>query len=1659
VAELSKAIAQLMAARERGQPLLGPSTDPKLHELRHIVRNRVAPGERAFADAFVVHLFDKAGANICAAGQVAQLSAAVLSVFRFVLEPTLDEPRVAVFDPDLIQDGRETPGTVVDTCMRDRPFIVDTIRECLQDSGCTIRRLLHPIFSIQRDLRGAVLAVAPPGGLGRQESVVYVELDRVPDYDALATLLTQRLTDVIHATDDYPAMRAKAQDAAESLRTRQWPQPWNIDSEEIAVFLEWLGQKNFVFLGYREYQFAGQGAERTAEVRHGSGLGILRDESRSTYATVRPLPETLRRRLNEPPLLTVSKTNAESPIHRRAHMDYIGVKEVDNVGVVVGERRFLGLFTSKAYADEPTVMPLLRRRLAAVLEVEGAVEESHDYRAIVATFNSIPKVELLAASVSELHAEIRTILEAASGPRARDVRLLQRLDALGRGVFVVVIVPRERFSDELYRSAEVHLATALSASTVLEQRLVIDDESDRVRMHFYFATSAAGITVTTEELQAGVASLLRTWDDRLRDALRERGPRDRARLLAERYLAVFSTQYKAATDVAVAVRDIECLETLAATRSVQVALTNDSGDTRCSALKLYLADEELVLSDFLPVLENLGLKVFAEYPLAIAMPEVGRVRIHTFLVQDQTGMRLDEAGVAPRLTAALAMLHAGRVDNDRLNTLIVSAQLDWRQVDLLRTYVNHGAQIGTAASRAAIVHALVSYPQSARLLWQYFDEKFDCAKPATQRERLTRILPEIEPLWVASLDAVQSVAHDRILRALFSAVAATVRTNFYAPAANEAWRSGGEGGAGDRAARGRLERPALALKIDCARIPHLPRPYPLYEIYVHAPHVEGLHLRGGRVARGGIRLSDRPDDFRTEIHDLMRTQTVKNAVIIPAGAKGGFIAKRRPGDALTPAAVVAAYRTFINALLDLTDNVVRGRVVQPAAVLAYDDADPYLVVAADKGTATFSDIANELAAQHQFWLGDAFASGGTHGYDHKKEGITARGAWECVRRHFREMGRDADRDAITVIGIGDMSGDVFGNGMLLSQSFRLRAAVNHQHIFLDPDPDPVRACAERERLFRLPRSSWSDYSASAISPGGGVYLRNAKTVPLSQAARTMLGLSETPSGEEIVHAILCMEADLLWNGGIGTYVKASDETHAEVGDSANDTVRVNGADLRVKVAAEGGNLGCTQRGRIEYALRGGRINTDAIDNSAGVDMSDHEVNLKIALAAALESGQVSFDDRNQLLTDVAPDITRRVLEHNRSQARALSLDQLRSQTRLADFRELMAQLEADGWLDRRFENLPDREALRNRRGQLLGLTRPELAVLLAHSKLALQRQLLASRLPDDPYYEPYLRCYFPDVIDRRFGQGVRSHRLRREIISVEIANVLIDTMGAAFVTRVSRDTGAAAVSVVRAWTVAMAVSGADELWDVIRGAAPRGAAPSDTVASDAAAPLSPATEAACWFALEAAVERATKWIVETQPQEEPVAGLNDMLAASTRERLQLLPEVLPAPAREQLDATVEALAAKGAPRALAARIVSLDQLADLFEVAHIARDRDVSRDLTAEVYYRLGEVVDLDWVQRCLRELPAEDRWERRALEGLNEGLMYARRQLVYNILQYSTAGGAVDACLREYVAGHQAQLTALAALVSDIKSAPHASLAAVLVVMRELGRLVGTRA
>ncbi len=805
--------------------------------------------------------------------------------------------------------------------------------------------------------------------------------------------------------------------------------------------------------------------------------------------------------------------------------------------------------------------------------------------------------------------------------------------------------------------------------------------------------------------------------------------------------------------------------------------------------------------------------------------------------------------------------------------------------------------------------------------------------------------------------------------------------------------------------------------------------------------MEGIHLRAARVARGGIRHSDRPDDFRAEILGLMRTQVIKNAVIVPAGAKGGFAVKHRAGTQRAAGDAERAYRTLIEALLSITDTIENGRVISPRGQMIYDEPDPYLVVAADKGTAQFSDIANSIAVQRGFWLGDAFASGGATGYDHKQLAITARGAWESVRQHFRELGRDVDREPVAVVGIGDMSGDVFGNGVLRARTLLLRAAFNHRHVFLDPAPDPDRAFRERERLFRLRRSGWDDYDPACISPGGGVYRRDAKVVDLSPAARAMLDLGSDPvSGEDLVRAVLSMEADLLWNGGIGTYVKASDETHAEIADSANDAVRIDARQLRVRVVAEGGNLGFTQRARIEFALADGRLNTDAIDNSGGVDCSDHEVNLKIALQPPVARRELTVEQRNALLAELAGDVCERVLAHNRRQALRLSLDQASSRTGLSAFRDLMASLEETAGLNRRWEQLPTREDLRARRSRYVGLTRPELAVLLAFTKLDLQRRLLASPLCDAPELEPFLCDYFPDVVNQRFGSSVRQHPLRREIIAVELANRLIDTMGMTFLTRLARDTGRDPVDLVAAWTVAMAVCNGEDLLERLM-------ARHTFLAANA--------ELACRRIFEREVENATRWVVETHA--EPIAPgvLIDRFEQPARSLLRSWPELQPAEWRERHRTEIARLVALGLNPTLADDLTRLTAAQDLLEIALIATALDRPPPDVAQAYLRVGALADLDWMRRALPAAAGEDRWEQRALGGLLEELLYARRQLCIDVLSCEQSGGDLDTCMDRYAEAHAAELARLRGIIADLKAAPRAAMAGMLVAMHELGRLV----
>ncbi len=1617
-----KAIAQLMdEGRDRAT---GAADAPALAQFLVRLKESVLAPEQALIEAFARELLAKVSLPAETA-DVLPLVRSVVGAFRFFRDRGREPVAIRIFSVPPSRAGA-APYTVIETVLGDRPFIVDTICETVVRAGGDVRDVLHPVLGVQRTAQGVLEQVGPPDRFAARESFVHLEATRLERAANLERVLGERLHRVVQATDDYQAMRRRVAELAAELRARSLPPPWDAQAQEVVALLEWLGEKNFVYLGYCECELRAVGAGHRMMRRRGTGLGILRENGRGPYDLSEGVPDDWGSRVAPAPLLTISKTRALSPVHRLAPMDDVRVLRVGPTGSVIGEHRLLGLFTSKAYHEPASETPLLRREIAAVLEREGAVEDSHDYRNLVSLFDSFPKEELFAGGVEDIHQVMRAIMavQARGG-----VRVLCRPDAFRRGLFATVIVPRARFSTALHERVSARLCERLAAA-VLHEHVALD-ERPQVRLHYYLAVAAAVLEhPPTEALEHDLNELLRTWDDELRDALARVYPPAAVDRLAGKYGTAFPAAYKAGTEVAQAVRDIRLLETLVTSGHAQIDIAAPPPGTAPAlwALRLYVAGPPLVLSDFIPIMENLGLRVFGEDVVDVALAEIAGARIHTFFVQAAAAADLDIAAAQPLLAPALQVLRSGEVENDRLNMLILHAGLDWRAVEVLRTYVEHARQLGVA-SRTTLVEALTRHPESARRLFRFFAAKFDPdASPLTAAQRLAGPAAEAEASFVASLEAVDSLVHDRVLRALGAAVAATVRTNFYRRAGEEP------------------EATAVAIKLAAAELPHVPRPRPMFEVYVHAPHMEGVHLRAGRVARGGIRFSDRPDDFRAEILGLMKTQAVKNAVIVPVGAKGGFVVKPRGGAApVSPQDVERAYRTLIGALLSITDNIEHGRPVPPHGQLVYDEPDPYLVVAADKGTAGFSDIANEIAARYQFWLGDAFASGGRHGYDHKQLGITARGAWECARQHFREMGRDIDRDPITVIGIGDMSGDVFGNGLLRSRTLRLRAAFNHRHIFLDPNPDAERSYWERERLFRLPQSGWNDYDPACLSPGGGVFPRSAKAVALTPPVRAMLGVdAESLSGEELVQAILRMPADLLWNGGIGTYVKASDETHAEVGDPANDRVRVDARDLRVLVVVEGGNLGITQRGRIEFALAGGRINTDAIDNSGGVDCSDHEVNLKIALQPLVSKHQLSLEERNALLAELAAVVCEAVLAHNRRQALALSLDQVRSRTGLHAFRDLMAMLEAEAGLDRLLERLPTREALRARRGVYLGLTRPELAVLLAFTKLDLQQRILASTLCDERDAVRYVFAYFPEAAVQRIGHVLHLHPLRREITAVEIANRLVDSMGMTFVLRLVRDTGREASEIVKAWTAAMAISGGDDVLDHITAQRPG---------------LSAAAEEQCAFAVQRAIERATKWVLETQSLSAPLDELIASLRAPVEELRLAWPELLADERRAAYAAEVHRLTDAGVAPALAEEVARLAGIEDALEIAHIAAQLDTAPALVAHAYFQAAALADLDWVRDALpTTVPGEDRWEQRAVGGLLEGLLHARRQLTMDVLACGADGEPIGDRVRRYAEAAAPQLARLRGVIDDLKAA-QPTLAGMLVAMRELGRLTRPRA
>ncbi|MFO1147121.1 MAG: NAD-glutamate dehydrogenase [Alsobacter sp.] len=1515
----------------------------------------------------------------------AALAGLAAQAYAHLAEPRLpghDEIRLT--DAQAQVSGRRRDITVLEVINDNMPFLLDSTLAELTERGLEILFVAHPIVAVERDAQGKLVRFAGEATAGaqagtRRESLIHVHLDRIDDpqrRQGVIEGLHRVYADVRACVNDWARMRGRLTEVIHAYKVNPPP----LDQEEVAEaisFLNWLADDNFTLLGIREYRFPDENL--AADPVEGTGLGMLADPSVKVLRRGRELvaitPE-IRAFLSEPVPLIVTKASVKSRVHRRVHLDYVGVKLFTADGLLSGELRIVGLFTASAYTETTENVPFINHKVAQVLRRAGFDPASHSGRALRNVLENYPRDELFQIDIDTLLAFSLDILSLYERPR---VRVLARADRFDRFVSALVYVPKDRYDSQVRQKLGELLARLYKGR--FSAAYPAYPEGPLARTHYIIGRDE-GETPRLDRatLEDEVNRVVRTWRDGLVEALSDSMDGPRARALALRYREAFTAAYREAFTPEQSVADIAVIERLMKGSRHAVRLERRAGTDNVSRVNLvvFSLGRAMPLTDRVPALENLGFRVVSERTYRVRPADAGEemmVWLHDMTLKRARGGPVDVPSMKPKIEATLMALLKGQTESDGYNALVLEAGLGWRDVALVRTLSRFLQQARVPFSQDYMWSTLVKHAGLAAQVLALFHARFD-PRQQDEAER-ARAQATMRGAIEEGLAAITSLDEDRILRHFVNLVDAAVRTSFY-----------------QLDAEGR-PRAAIAVKFESGRIDGLPLPRPLYEIFVSSPRVEGVHLRFGKVARGGLRWSDRRQDFRTEVLGLVKAQQVKNAVIVPVGAKGGFVPKRLPPPSDRQAFMaegVAAYQDFVGTLLDLTDNIDASAIVPPANTVRHDGDDPYLVVAADKGTATFSDIANALSLEHRHWLGDAFASGGSQGYDHKKMGITARGAWEAVKRHFREMDHDIQAMPFTVAGVGDMSGDVFGNGMLLSETTRLVAAFDHRDIFLDPSPDELASFAERRRLFDLPRSSWQDYDKGLISQGGGVFSRQLKSVPLSPEVRALLGLNvpeATPA--EVMKAILRAKVDLLWFGGIGTYVRASGETDEQVGDRANDALRIAGREVRARVIGEGANLGCTQPGRIEAARAGVRLNTDAIDNSAGVNTSDVEVNIKIALAVPERDGRLSYDARNALLAEMTDDVGRLVLRNNYLQTLALSLAETRGQEDFGFARRLMQTLEGAGRLDRTVEQLPDEAALteRERRGE--GLTRPELAVLLAYAKLALHDALLDSRVPDDPYLSRELVRYFPATLVERFPDAVEGHRLRREIVATQLANAIVNRGGPTVVTRITDQTGADAPTIAAAYAAVRDSYGLIALngsLDALDGQMP-GKAQLRLYRQVQDLLLSRLV----WFI------RNVDWQAETL---DAVVGRFQQGIAQVEAALH---QVLPRAAVEAAGRRAASLMAEGVPEAVAVRFATLPQLGAAPDIVLVAQRTGQPVEAVAATHYALGARFKLADIAAAARDVPLIDYYDRLALDRALATIETAHRALTIEAAQ-AAAGG-----------------------------------------------------
>jgi glutamate dehydrogenase len=1532
-------------------------------------------------------------------------------------------PLVRAYNPSLDEHGWRSEHAVIEVVTDDMPFLVDSLIVELNRRDLAVHLVVHPILRVRRDAEGGLLGMAmadEPEDSVLTESFMHVEVTPQPAAELIKIEEDVRkvLSDVRAAYTDWFPTRERLDDVIASLGSSRNEE----DVKETQAFLHWLRENNFTFLGYRAYEFSQADTGRITHIVEGSGLGLLRDPEFSVFDDLRaeaPVPRALSRFLDRSEILSVAKADRYSTVHRGVLIDCILVQYGGKAEGPVGVHLFIGLFSAAAYNRSARNIPLLRQKLARVLASAGFAPRSHDGRALANIVETFPRDELF--QVSDDH-----LLEVALGilhlQHRQRVALFIRRDEFDRFISCLVFVPRDRYSTQLRLAIQSILSRAF-AGQVTSHFFQVGD-AQLARLHVIIQTTPGKIPpFDVRDLEREIVDASRSWADRLFDALQSVHGEEEARRLHARYAPAFPLGYRERFSTEQAIGDIDAIERALVSGGLELALWRPFAASHMQfRFKIYQPDKPLVLSHVLPVLEHMGLRVVDEIPHSVrARIGAGTQRtvvIHDFGLETFDGRAIDISDVGKRFHEAFLAVWEGRVESDGLNALVLSSGLDVDQVRVLRAYVRYLRQVRIPFTQAYLERVLTANPEITGAIVRLFMALFNPDADGDPEERAAPIRAGI----ALALDAVPSAEDDRILRRILNLVEATLRTT---------WFQSDE--------RGR-PKPYLAVKVDSRNIDDLPLPRPMVEVFVYSPRVEGIHLRGGRVARGGIRWSDRREDFRTEILGLMKAQMVKNAVIVPVGAKGGFVVKQRldPSNRESwQAEGIACYRTLMRGLLDLTDNRVGGEIIPPPRVVRRDGDDPYLVVAADKGTASFSDIANAVAAEYSFWLGDAFASGGSRGYDHKTMGITARGAWESVKRHFRELGRDIQREDFTVIGVGDMSGDVFGNGMLLSPHTRLLAAFDHRHIFIDPDPDPSLSFAERQRLFALPRSSWTDYDPAKLSPGAAVFERSAKFLTMTPEIQARFGIQASRlRPAELITLLLRADVDLLWFGGIGTFVKAEDEPHADVGDRANDAVRVDGHTLRCRVIGEGANLGVTQLGRIEYARAGGRINTDFIDNSAGVDCSDHEVNIKILLDALVAEGDLTSKQRDRLLVEMTDEVAELVLRDNYLQTLAISIMEAEGLAGLEPSARLIRHLERQGYLNRAVDFLPDEDALAERAAQRQGLTRPEIAVIFSSAKIALNEDILASDLPDDPYLADDVVRYFPSPLRDRFRANIARHRLRRELIATTITNSLINRMGASFAGDLGEKTGMPAADTARAYIVARDVFAVRGLWDGIE-------------ALDGVIPA--ATQITLHREVQRLIERATLWFLRNGGSPLNVKDVIERFSQPIAALSAGIESLLPAAQCERILARAADWQNHGVPEDLARRLARLIVLPSACDIVRAGEVRGVDSGVVGPLYFAIGEELGFSWLRQRAEALNTVGYWQRLAVSAVIEELYANQRQVTQHALAAEGAAEAPDQAFADWSNVRRAAVDRMRVLLAELQAAAEVDLPMLAVASRQL--------